>query len=54
LGVVGRDYFGVFPLKGKVLNVRDVTLKKVSDNMEINNLVKIMGLKFLLTGVVDY
>ena len=46
LGVVGRDYFGVFPLKGKVLNVRDITLKKVSDNSEINNLVKIMGLKF--------
>ena len=46
LGVVGRDYFGVFPLKGKVLNVRDITLKKVSDNNEINNLVKIMGLKF--------
>ena len=46
LSVVGRDYFGVFPLKGKVLNVRDVTLKKVSDNAEINNLVKIMGLKF--------
>lgn len=46
LGVVGRDHFGVFPLKGKVLNVRDVTLKKVGDNCEINNLVKIMGLKF--------
>ena len=46
LSVVGRDYFGVFPLRGKVLNVRDVTLKKVSDNAEINNLVKIMGLKF--------
>ena len=46
LGVVGRDYFGVFPLKGKVLNVRDVTMKKVTDNAEINNLVKIMGLKF--------
>ena len=46
LAVVGRDYFGVFPLRGKVLNVRDVTLKKVSDNAEINNLVKIMGLKF--------
>jgi DNA topoisomerase-2 len=46
LSVVGRDYFGVFPLRGKVLNVRDVTLKKVSDNNEINNLVKIMGLKF--------
>jgi DNA gyrase/topoisomerase IV subunit B len=46
LSVVGRDYFGVFPLRGKVLNVRDVALKKVSDNAEINNLVKIMGLKF--------
>ena len=46
LSVVGRDYFGVFPLRGKVLNVRDVTLKKVSDNNEINHLVKIMGLKF--------
>jgi len=46
LGVVGRDYYGVFPLRGKVLNVRDITLKRVSDNAEINNLVKIMGLKF--------
>ena len=46
LSIVGRDYFGVFPLRGKVLNVRDVNLKKVSDNAEINNLVKIMGLKF--------
>ena len=46
LSVIGRDYFGVFPLRGKVLNVRDVNLKKVSDNNEINNLVKIMGLKF--------
>ena len=46
LSIVGRDYFGVFPLRGKLLNVRDVTLKKVSDNAEINNLVKIMGLRF--------
>ena len=46
LSVVGRDYFGVFPLRGKVLNVRDVNMKKVTDNAEINNLVKIMGLKF--------
>ena len=29
------------------MNVRDVTPKKVSDNTEINNLVKIMGLKFM-------
>jgi DNA topoisomerase-2 len=46
LSVVGRDYFGVFPLRGKLLNVRDVTMKKITENAEISNLVKIMGLKF--------
>lgn len=29
LGVVGRDRYGVFPLKGKVLNVREATHKQV-------------------------
>ena len=29
LGVVGRDRYGVFPLKGKVLNVRDALHKQV-------------------------
>ncbi|KAK3082863.1 hypothetical protein FSP39_007418 [Pinctada imbricata] len=46
LGVVGRDRFGVFPLKGKVLNVREATHKQIMDNAEINNIVKIMGLQF--------
>lgn len=46
LSVVGRDYFGVFPLKGKVMNVRDVDKRRVSANEEIANLVKILGLKY--------
>ena len=29
LAVVGRDRYGVFPLKGKVLNVREATHKQV-------------------------
>lgn len=29
LGVIGRDNYGVFPLKGKVLNVREATHKQV-------------------------
>jgi DNA topoisomerase-2 len=33
--VVGRDRFGVFPLKGKFLNVRDVSVKQMSDNEEV-------------------
>ncbi len=32
LSVIGRDYYGVFPLKGKFLNVRDASLKSVSEN----------------------
>lgn len=44
LSVIGRDNFGVFPLKGKLLNVRDATNKKVMDNKEVQNIMKIMGL----------
>jgi len=46
LSVIGRDYYGVFPLRGKVLNVRDIAMKRVGENNEISSLVKIMGLKF--------
>lgn len=46
LGVVGRDNYGVFPLKGKVLNVREATTKQIIENVELNNLIKILGLKY--------
>lgn len=46
LSVVGRDKYGVFPLKGKPLNVRDATHKAVVNNEEIKNVVDIMGLKY--------
>ena len=29
LGIVGRDTFGVFPLRGKLLNVREASQKQV-------------------------
>lgn len=35
LGVVGRDRYGVFPLKGKLLNVREATNPQVLKNEEI-------------------
>ena len=44
LSVVGRDYFGVFPLKGKPLNVRDTKMEKILKNEEISSLLKILGL----------
>lgn len=45
LSVVGRDYYGVFPLRGKLLNVREATHKQIMDNAEITNLKKIIGLQ---------
>lgn len=44
LSVIGRDKFGVFPLKGKLLNVRDASNVSVMNNAEIQNIMKIMGL----------
>lgn len=41
----GRDIWGVFPLKGKVMNVKDMTSNKIGQNEEINNLKKILGLE---------
>ncbi|XP_043215236.1 DNA topoisomerase 2-alpha-like isoform X2 [Amphibalanus amphitrite] len=49
LGVVGRDRYGVFPLKGKLLNVREASHKQILENAEINNVIKIMGLQYKKT-----
>jgi len=45
LGVVGRDNFGVFPLRGKLLNVREAKHDQIIKNEEIQNIKKIMGLQ---------
>ena len=43
--VVGPEKYGVFPLKGKCLNVRDATITQLIGNEEINNIKQIIGLK---------
>ena len=45
LSVVGRDQYGVFPLKGKILNVRDASINDISNNKEICYIKKILGLQ---------
>ena len=40
-----RNTFGVYPLKGKMLNVRGEALKKITDNKEIRELMQILGLE---------
>ncbi|KAF7704937.1 DNA topoisomerase 2-alpha [Silurus meridionalis] len=46
LGVVGRDRYGVFPLRGKMLNVREASHKQIMENAEINSIIKILGLQY--------
>ncbi|OCK79238.1 type II DNA topoisomerase [Lepidopterella palustris CBS 459.81] len=43
--VVDPDLFGVFPLRGKLLNVRDASIDQISKNQEIQNIKKFMGLQ---------
>jgi DNA topoisomerase-2 len=44
LNVVGRDYYGIFPLKGKMLNVRGANPAKIMNNKEVDAVMAIMGL----------
>ncbi|KAK4533368.1 hypothetical protein CCYA_CCYA16G4250 [Cyanidiococcus yangmingshanensis] len=46
LGVVGRDFYGVFPLRGKLLNVRDCHPRQLAQNEEVNHLRIILGLEY--------
>ncbi|KAK7541834.1 DNA topoisomerase 2 [Phyllosticta citricarpa] len=42
---VDPDLFGVFPLRGKMLNVRDASIDQISRNEEIQNIKKFIGLQ---------
>jgi DNA topoisomerase-2 len=43
--VIGRKVNGVFPIRGKLLNVRGASPAKLKGNEEIKNLMKILGLR---------
>jgi DNA topoisomerase II len=45
LSVVGRDKYGVFPLRGKLLNVRDANHAQIMNNAEIKAISQILGLQ---------
>ena len=40
-----RNWFGVFPLKGKLLNTKDISQLRINANAEITNIKKIIGLE---------
>lgn len=40
-----RNYFGVFPLRGKLLNCMNASNQTISNNKEITNIIQIINLK---------
>jgi len=46
LEVIGRERYGVFPLRGKFLNVRHASVDQLMNNAEVKALCSIIGLDF--------
>ncbi|NBO24679.1 MAG: hypothetical protein EBU93_05550, partial [Chlamydiae bacterium] len=44
-GKKGRNYFGIYPLRGKLLNVRNASIKTISENKEVGDIVKTLHLQ---------
>ena len=51
--VNGRNIFGVYPLRGKLLNVREASTNQINSNQEITDIKKILGLKSGITYTKD-
>jgi DNA topoisomerase II len=45
-GKKGRNYFGILPLRGKFLNVKNATITKIGSNKVVSDLIKVFNLKF--------
>ena len=45
LDIIGHEKFGVFPIRGKMLNTRDASPIQIQNNQEITKIKQILGLK---------
>ena len=52
-GKRGRDWYGIYPLRGKLLNVRNASIKSISENKEITDVIQALGLHHGLDYSVD-
>ena len=46
LGKKGRDWIGIFPLRGKLLNVRNAKPEKIASNITITNIIHAVNLRY--------
>ena len=45
-GRKGRDYFGIYPLRGKLLNVRNSAVSSITANKEICGVIRSLNLRY--------
>jgi DNA topoisomerase-2 len=45
-GKTGRDWFGIYPLRGKILNVRNAKPTSIAKNMVVSDIVKAMNFQY--------
>ena len=46
LGKKGRDFFGIYPLRGKILNVKKANFKQILANKVVMDLINALGLRY--------
>ena len=44
-GKTGRDFIGIYPIRGKILNSRNATLAQIQENREITGIRQALGLQ---------
>lgn len=49
----GRDWFGIFPLRGKIKNCRDATPLAISKNKVITDIIKALGIQYDLDYSIE-
>jgi DNA topoisomerase II len=52
-GKAGRDYFGILPLSGKILNTRNAKPSSIADNKVIGTIIRAVGLEHGLDYTLD-
>lgn len=44
-GKTGRDYLGILPLRGKILNTQKANAEKIAESKQVQNIIQALGLK---------
>ena len=51
--IKGRDYFGLFPLRGKLLNVKNAKTLSIANNKEIKNAIAAINLRINVDYTIE-